>query len=168
MRKFQIPTIKNLDLDQKTWIQALFHVDLTKFWVNLAKSHQIRWDYHRIWRNLIDSDEIFARSGFFFTFSLSFLAFFCRFLRSDSDRPVRVPIEVWSAQPVYSGGQRHVSFFKTWFSQVNSRLGTNPTQTDLWTALVQCIKAWLWGLHLGLYYIVRKSGASLPFYFYFL
>ena len=31
---------------------------------------------------------------------------------------------------------------------------------------VQCTKAWLWRLHLGLYYIVRKSGASLPFFFF--
>ena len=80
-RKSQILVIKNLDLSQKTRIQALFHVDVMKFWANLAKSHRIQWDYRRIWWNLIDSDEIFVGSRFFWPFLVVSSFFYC-FLRS--------------------------------------------------------------------------------------
>ena len=52
------------------------------------KSHKIQWDYHRIWRNLIDSDEIFARSRVFLPFS--------RVFSETRRRPTRPPpVEVW-------------------------------------------------------------------------
>ena len=81
---------------------------------DLVKSHRFRWDFCQIWVSF----HLFSQ------FPRPFLLFSQIF---NSDRPVHLPIEVWSAQPVYSDDQRHVSFFKTRFSRVNSRLGTNST-----------------------------------------
>ena len=136
-RKFQIPAIK-------TQISAIKNPDsgtisrrsnkiltefseislnLVRLKPDLAKSHRFQWDFHRIW--------------VFLTFSCSFLIVFSPFSQIfDSDRPVRAPVEVWSDRPVYSNGRRLVSFSKTRFRRVGSGLGTNPTRTDPWTALV--------------------------------
>ena len=87
-RKTQILMKKNPDLTQKTQIQAIFQVDQARFWHDLVKSHQIQWDYHRIWRNLIDSDEIFTGSRVFLPFS--------RVFSETRRRPTcPPPVEVW-------------------------------------------------------------------------
>ena len=118
---------------KKTQILAIFQVNLMRFWPDLAKSHQIQWDFRQIWWNLIDSDEIFAGFGF----SHRFLAVFSPFSQIyDANRPLRHLLKVWSARPVYSGGRRRVGFSATRFRWVSSGLGTNLTWTDPWTALL--------------------------------
>ena len=90
---------------------------------DLAKSHRLRWDFRRIW--------------VFFTFSRSFLAIFSPFSQIfDVDRHVRAPVEVWSARPIYSCGQRWVSFSKTQFRRVGSGLGINSARTNPWPTLI--------------------------------
>ena len=72
---------------RKNLIPAIFQVDPVRFWPDLAKPHWIQWDFRRIWRNLIDSDEIFVGFGFFSLFSHSFVTVFSYQWR----RPIRLP-----------------------------------------------------------------------------
>ena len=47
------PGEKIPNLDEKTQIQVIFHVDPTRFWSDLAKSHRFQWDFCQIWVFLI-------------------------------------------------------------------------------------------------------------------
>ena len=71
-------------------------------------------------------------------FSYCFLEFS---QKPDADRPARHPLKFDPDQPVYSGGQQRVRFFKTQFRRVGSGLGTNPTRTNPWTTLKESIIA---------------------------
>ena len=64
-----------------------------------------------------------------------FTPIFAVFWIFDPDWPARRLLMVWSARSDYFGGRRQVHFFATRFQLVGSRLGTNLTRTDLWTAL---------------------------------
>ena len=90
---------------------------------DLAKSHRFQWDFRRIW--------------VFLTFSCGFSHLFLPFSQIFvANQPVQAPVKVWSARPIYSCSRRRMSFSKTRFCRVGFGLGTNPTRTDLWTALV--------------------------------
>ena len=47
--------------DEKTQIPVISPLDPARFWLNLSISHQIRWDFRRIWRNLTGSQGNIAR-----------------------------------------------------------------------------------------------------------
>ena len=88
----------------------------------------------RIWRNLKDFGRLSLFSCLIFAvFTLVFAVFWI----FDPDQPTRRQLMVWSTRFDCFGGRRQLHFFATWFRQVGSWLGTNPTRTDLWTALVQ-------------------------------
>ena len=72
-----------------------------RFWSDLAKFDRIWWDFRRIWRNLIESGEIFIRSMFFPPFSR----------RPESDLPARHPLMFWTTQPNYSARSAAGAFF---------------------------------------------------------
>ena len=98
--------------------------DLAKKWPRLG----------RIWRNLKDFGRLSLFSCLIFTVFTPVFAVFWIF---DPNQPAHCPLMVWSTRSDYFGGRRQLHFFATWFRQVGSKLGTNPTRIDLWTALVQ-------------------------------
>ena len=142
-RKTQIPARKiaesgekNLDLGQKTQIQVIFQVDQVRFWPDLVKSHQIRWDYHPIWWNLIDSDEIFAGSRVFSLFSRVFSSFS---QNPDADWLARPPpVEVWPGPTRLLWQLTTGKIFQNSISLGRFRVGHKPNP---WTALKESIIA---------------------------
>ena len=57
--------------------------------------------------------------------------------QTETDRPDRYPPETDPTRPEVVDGRRRVVKHFTRFRRVGSGLGTNPTRTDPWTALVE-------------------------------
>ena len=60
--------------------------------------------------------------------------------RLESDQPTRHRLMFWTTWPDYSDGLTASAFFPTRFRRVGSKLGTNSTWTDPWTALILATK----------------------------
>ena len=112
-----------LEFDDKTQIpmiffhfSALFPLDPMRFWPDLAKSHRIRWDFCQIWQNLIESDEIFARSVFFPLFSR----------HPESDWLARHLLMFWTAWLDYSGRLAVGAFFLHLIPASRFQVGHKP------------------------------------------
>ena len=103
---------------EETHISVIFPLDPVRFWPNLAISHQIRWDFRRIWRNLTGSWEniagiwktitgiwVFCRICVLFTVFLPCSQMY------DSDWPARHPLMVWTVRSDYFGESAAGAFF---------------------------------------------------------
>ena len=103
--KTQIPAKIFQISAKKTQILAIFQVNLVRFWPDLAKSHQIQWDFRQIWRNLRFWWD-FCRIWLFLTV---FLQFSHRFLKSMT--PTNPSATCWRfdlpdpSTPVVGGGR---------------------------------------------------------------
>ena len=74
--------------------------------------------------------------------------------QTEADRPDRYPPETDPTRPEVVDGRRRVVKHFTRFRRVGSGLGTNPTQTNPWTALhqtvIQSYHLWRLGHGIGL------------------
>ena len=135
------------EFGEETQIPVMFPLDPVRFWTDLAISHQIRWYFRQNLTGSAKSQwilgkyrrnlENYCRNLGFFAGFVFFSIFSCRVLRSMTltDPPAT---RWWSkpSDPITSAGRRRVHFFLTRFRWVGSRLGTNPTRTNSWTALI--------------------------------
>ena len=89
-------------------------------------------------REISPESENYRRNLGFFARSMFLSPFSHRVLRSMT--PTDPPATRWWSEPsdpITSVGRWRVHFFPTRFQRVGSRLGTNLTRTDPWTALMR-------------------------------
>ena len=163
---------------EETQIPVMFPLDPVRFWTDLAISHQIRWYFRQNLTGSAKSQwilgkyrrnlENYRRNLGFFAGFVFFSPFSHRVLRSMT--PTEPPAICWWSEPsdpITPRVDGRCIFFPPDSGRSVPGLGTNPTRTNPWTALLWTIMIFMDGSYSYLWYfcwvpfLMNCSGCGL-------